>query len=72
MRAATLLAIGVSRPIYHFVIHKECGKNNPRMMVSMTTSKTIERLHIPMQPHNPNRQWQSATHNGLKRGDPVE
>ena len=54
------------------VIHKKCGKNNPRMMVSTTTSKTIERLHILMQSHNPNRQWQPATHNGLKRGDPVE
>ena len=54
------------------VIHKKSGKNNPGMIVSMTTSKTIERLHIPVQSHNPNRQWQSATHNALKQGNPVE
>ena len=48
------------------VIHKD-GKSHPRIMVSMTTSKTIERLH-----NNPNLQWQSATHNALKQGDPVE
>ena len=48
------------------------GMSHPRMMVSMTTSKTIERLHIPVQSHNPNLQWQSATHNALKQGDPVE
>ena len=47
---------------------QEGWKEQSRMMVSMTTSKKIERLHIPEQSHNPNRQWQSATHNALKHG----
>ena len=54
------------------MIHKYRGMNNPRMMVSMATSKTIELLHIPVQSHKLNRQWQLATHNALNRGDPVE